>query len=73
MIQLFSSPTYVQQVELLAKNVSSLQLSAPNTAENGSKPQHTKFMILGTFLDKASNCKDETVADKNRILRERLN
>ena len=64
--------TNLQLVELLAKNVSSLQLSAPDTAEAGSESQQAKFMILGTFLDKADDCKDETVADKNRILRERL-
>ena len=29
-------------------------------------------MIVGTFLDKASECRDETIADKNRIFRDRL-
>ena len=59
-------------MELLAKNVLSLQLSAPDTAEAGSEPEHAKFMILGTFLDKADYCKNETAADKNHILREKL-
>ena len=62
--------TNLQLVECLAKNVSSVQLTAtPNTED---EPRQAKFMIVGTFLDKASECRDETIADKNRILRDRL-
>ena len=61
--------TNLQLVECLAKNVSSVQLTTPNTEEG---PRQAKFMIVGTFLDKASECQDETIADKNRILRDRL-
>ena len=62
--------TNLQLVECLAKNVSSVQLTVtPNTED---EPRQTKFMIVGTFKDKASECRDETIADKNRILRDRL-
>ena len=66
--------TNLQLVECLAKNVSSVQLTTPNTEQldGAAKPRQAKFMIVGTFLDKASECKDETIADKNRILRDRL-
>ena len=63
--------TNLQLVECLAKNVSSVQLTTPNT-EDGAEPRQAKFMIVGTFCDKASECCDETIADKNRILRDRL-
>ena len=62
--------TNLQLVESLAKNVSSVQLMATPNAED--EPRQAKFMIVGTFLDKASECRDETIADKNRILRDRL-
>ena len=62
--------TNLQLVECLAKNVSSVQLTAtPNTED---EPRQAKFMIVGTFKDKAKECRDETIADKNRILRDRL-
>ena len=60
--------TNLQLVECLAKNVSSVQLTTPNT-EDG---RQAKYMIVGTFHDKANQCQDETIADKNRILRDRL-
>ena len=66
--------TNLQLVECLAKNVSSVQLTTPNTEQldGAAEPRQAKFMIVGTFRDKASECKDETIADKNRILRDRL-
>ena len=63
--------TNLQLVECLAKNVSSVQLTTPNT-EDGAEPRQAKFMIVGTFRDKANECRDETIADKNCILRDRL-
>ena len=65
--------TNLQLVECLAKNVSSVQLTTPNTEQldGAAETRQAKFMIVGTFLDKASEC-DETIADKNRILRDRL-
>ena len=62
----------IELVESLAMNVSSLQLTTPNTAEAGSKPQQAKFLIVGTFADRAGDCQDETIADKNNMLQERL-
>ena len=66
--------TNLQLVECLAKNVSSVQLTTPNTEQldGAAEPRQAKFMIVGTFLDKASECQKETIADKNRILRDRL-
>ena len=62
-------PTNLQLIEQLAKSISSLQLSM--TPSDGS--EHAKFMIVGTFADKsAEECQDESIDDKNRILRERL-
>ena len=66
-------PTNLQLIELLAKSISSLQLSTSTTpSSDGSESRHAKFMIVGTFADKAEECQDESVADKNNILRDRL-
>ena len=66
--------TNLQLVECLAKNVSSVQLTKPNTEQldGATEPRQAKFMIVGTFLDKANECREETITDKNRILRDRL-
>ena len=67
-------PTNLQLIELLAKSISSLQLSTSTStpSSDGSESRHAKFMIVGTFADKAEDCQDESVADKNSILRDRL-
>ena len=67
-------PTNLQIIELLAKSISSLQLSTSTStpSSDGSESRHAKFMIVGTFADKAEECQDESVADKNSILRDRL-
>ena len=67
-------PTNLQLIELLAKSISSLQLttSTSTPSADGSESRHAKFMIVGTFADKAEDCQDESVADKNSILRDRL-
>ena len=63
-------PTNLQLIELLAKSISSLQLTTSTTpSSDGSESRHAKFMIVGTFADKAEDC---SVADKNSILRDRL-
>ena len=64
--------TNLQLIESIAKIVSSIQLSTVNTVEDGSQPRQAKFMLIGTFADKADECEGETIADKNRILKERL-
>ena len=64
--------TNLQLIELLAKSTSSLQLSTSTTLSDGSESRHAKFMIVGTFADKAEDCQDESVAVKNSILRDRL-
>ena len=66
-------PTNLQLIELLAKSISSLQLStSTSTPSVKSESRHAKFMIVGTFADKAEDCQDESVADKNSILRDQL-
>ena len=66
-------PTNLQLIELLAKSISSLQLATPTTpSSDESESRHAKFMVVGTFADKAEDCQDESVADKNSILRDRL-
>ena len=62
-------PTNLQLIEQLAKSISSLQLS---TTPSSDGSEHAKFMIVGTFADKAGDCQGETVADKNTKLRDRL-
>ena len=64
--------TNLQLIELLAKTMSSIQLSTINTTEDGSRPRQAKFMLIGTFADKAHECEGETIADKNRILKKKL-
>ena len=64
--------TNQQLIELLAKSISSLQLTTSTTPSDRSVSRHAKFMIVGTFADKAEDCQDESVADKNSILRDRL-
>ena len=64
--------TNLQLIESIAKTVSSIQLSTANATEDGSEPRQAKFMLIGTFADKADECEGETIADKNRILKERL-
>ena len=63
-------PTNLQLIEQLAKSISSLQLST--TASDGAESRHAKFMIVGTFADKADECQGESIANKNSILRDRL-
>ena len=63
--------TNLQLIESIVKTVSSIQLSTANT-EDGSEPRQARFMLVGTFADKADECEGETIADKNRILKERL-
>ena len=63
-------PTNLELIEQLAKSISSLQLSTTPSDSDGS--EHAKFMIVGTHADKAGDCQDESVADKNSILRDRL-
>ena len=65
-------PTNLQLIELLAKSISSLQLSTSTAPSDRSNSRHAKFMIVGTFADKAEDCQGESVADKNSILRDRL-
>ena len=60
-------PTNLQLIELLAKSVSSLQLKT--NSPDRSKP---KFMVVGTFADKAEDSQEESVADKNIKLRDLL-
>ena len=62
-------PTNLQLIEQLAKSISSLQLS---TTPSSDGSEHAKFMIVGTFADKAEDCQGETIADKNTKLRDRL-
>ena len=62
-------PTNLQLIEQLAKSISSLQLS---TTPSSDGSEHAKFMIVGTFADKAGDCQGETIADKNTKLRDRL-
>ena len=65
--------TNLQLIELLAKSISSLQLTTSTTlSADGSESRHAKFMIVGTFADKAEDCQGESVADKNSRLRVRL-
>ena len=65
-------PTNLQLIELLAKSISALQFMASSTPLDRSGSRHAKFMIVGTFADKAADCQDESVADKNSILRAQL-
>ena len=65
-------PTNLQLIELLAKSISALQLSTSTAPSDRSNSRHAKFMIVGTFADKAEDCQGESVADKNIVLRDRL-
>ena len=62
--------TNLELVESLAKSVSSVQPSHTPAAK--SDPKEPKFMVVGTFADKAGECPSESVATKNAILRQHL-
>ena len=61
--------TNLQLIESLAKSVSSVKPSNISVAK--SSPEKPKFMIVGSFKDKADDC-DETITEKNRRLRRHL-
>ena len=62
--------THKQIIETLAKSVASIQ--PPHTPSATNYPKGAKFTIVGTFEDKAHECRDETIEEKESILKQVL-